>query len=95
MKMRNNMNEYYFTFGIDHPLTDFAQQVSAPDESLARRGMHRFYADRWASCYHAKECFPAAEGDKIVLPYNTTMRRLPMTIIVYDEDSIGTKRHEG
>lgn len=84
-------NEYYFTFGIDHPLADFVQQVSAPNETLARLGMHRCYADRWSSCYRAGECFPAVEGDRIVMPYNTTMRRLPRKIVVCDENSIETK----
>lgn len=83
------LDEYYFTFGIDHPLADFVQQVSAPNETLARLGMHRCYADRWATCYRAEECFPAVEGDRIVMPYNTTMRRLPKKIVVFGEDEMG------
>ena len=84
-------SEYYFTFGIDHPLADFVQQVSAPNETLARIGMHRYYADRWVSCYRAEECLPAVEGDRVVMPCNTTMRRLPRKIVVCDENSIATK----
>ena len=86
-------NEYYFTFGIDHPLGGFVQQVSAPDEGAARRGMCRFYADRWAFCYRAEDCFPAVKGDKVVMPHNTTMRRLPGKIVV-DGDDIYTEQEE-
>ena len=77
-------NEYYFTFGTGHPLANFVQQVSAPGEEAARRGMHRFYADRWAFCYRAEECFPAVEGDRVVLPRGSTMQRIPRKIVVND-----------
>jgi len=80
-------NEYYFTFGIDHPLAKFVQQVSAPDEGAARRGMCRFYADRWASCYRAEDCFPAVEGGRVVLPLETVMQRLPKKIVVDGDEA--------
>lgn len=79
-------NEYYFTFGIDHPLANFVQQVSAPDETAARRGMCRFYEDHWASCYCAEECFPAVEGDRVVLPMRTVMQRLLKKIVVNGDE---------
>lgn len=78
----DNNNEYYFTFGVAYPLAGFVQQVSAPNEEAARRGMHCFYANRWAFCYRAENCFPAVEGDRVVLPGGSTMQRLPKKIVV-------------
>lgn len=79
-------NEYYFTFGPGYPLADFVQHVSAPDVAAARRGMRRFYEDRWAFCYRAEECFPAVEGDRVVLPGGTTMQRIPRKIVVNGDE---------
>jgi len=78
-------NEYYFTFGTGYPLADFVQQVSAPDVAAARRGMRRFYEDRWAFLYPAEECFPV-EGDRVVLPGGLTMQRIPKKIVVNGDE---------
>lgn len=75
-------NEYYFTFGIDHPLAAFVQQVSAPDEGAARLGMHSFYADLRVTCYRAEGVFPMVEGGRVALPTGTVMQRLPKKIVV-------------
>lgn len=52
------MKSYYFTFGCGHPLRSFVQRIFASCEAKAEETMHRFYADRWASCYG-----PFAEND--------------------------------
>lgn len=81
-------NEYYFTFGVDCPLADFVQQVSAPDVAAARRGMRRFYENRWAFIYRAEECFfPAGEGNRVVFPGGATLQKIPRKIVV-DGDEI-------
>lgn len=84
-------NEYYFTFGVGYPLADFVQQVSAPNAEAARRGMCRFYADRWAFCYGAGECSLLVEGDRVVFPRGSTLQRLPKKIVVRG-DKIYTER---
>ena len=94
--MKGN-KDYYFTFGINHPLADFVQQVSAPDRMAARSGMYRFYADRWAFCYIEEEVSPAEEDGCVVLPMNTVMKRLPDKIVVdgdeiYTEHAVDPKR---
>ena len=95
--MENSMegnNEYYFTFGADSPLADFVQQVSAPDEEAARRGVHRFYASRWAFCYRAEDVSPAVAGGRVVLPSGTVLERLPRKIVV-DGGGIYTEKEAG
>lgn len=79
-------NEYYFTFGVGSPLADFTQQVSAPNEGAARRGMHHFYADRWAFCYRAEDVFPMVDGDRVAFPAGVVLKRLPKKIIVYGDE---------
>lgn len=89
--------DFYFTFAINHPLADFVQQVSAPDQMDARRGMYRFYADRWALCYTAAEVSPTKDDDLVELPMSTFMKRLPDKIVVdgdeiYTEHAVDPKR---
>lgn len=50
-----NLQKYYFSFGLGHPLKDFFQPIIAPDEIAAIEKMHEVYGDRWAFCYNESQ----------------------------------------
>ena len=76
---------FYFTFGLDFPLSSFVQRVDAVSEDEARRGMFRFYADKWAFCYHGGSCFESDDGSEVAVG-GRTYKRIAK-IIVVDECS--------
>lgn len=39
------LKTFYFTFGCGFPLAEYVQVVKAPNESVARCGMFRYYHD--------------------------------------------------
>lgn len=79
------LNTFYFTFGMGHPLACFVQVVRAPDEHLARCGMFRYYHDKWCGCYSKAEYVSDVRCKIGGVEYNVLRR----VITAYDEDEIG------
>lgn len=79
-----NLKTFYFTFGCGFPLADYVQVVRAPNESVARRGMFRYYHDRWCGVYDKAEY---VSNGKCSIG-NTVYNVLEKVITAYDEDEI-------
>lgn len=45
------MNEYIFTFAINHPLGNYVQPIIAPTMKQARNKMFEKYGNHWGFCY--------------------------------------------
>lgn len=45
------LKTFYFTFDCESPLANFVQMVRAPNVMIARKGMFRYYCNRWCACY--------------------------------------------
>ena len=78
------LKTFYFTFSCGFPLADYVQVVRAPDESLARVGMFRYYHDRWCGCYEKAEY--SAPGICTIGP--ATYKVLEKGIYVYSANEV-------
>ena len=84
------LKTFYFTFGSGSPLADYTQVVKAPNESVARCGMFRYYHDKWCACYHGDDKDVVTVGaNGLVEIGNIMYKPLAKVITAYDEDEIG------
>lgn len=80
---------FYFTFGCGFPWADYTQVVRAPNEAIARRGMFRYYCDRWCGCYHGDDREVVTAGSNGLVEIGNCMYKpLAKVITAYDEQEI-------
>lgn len=49
------LNNFYFTFGLNHKLSNYYQLIVAPDEVTAHRKMFELHGKEWAFPYDSEE----------------------------------------
>ena len=85
------MKEYFFTFGLAHPLSNMVQIVIAPDEEFARFGMIELYGHKWGFAYD--EHMAKHEGNTVTIGkhmYATT----PKDIVVNEDNNVSVVTKE-
>ena len=85
------MNEYFFTFGVDHPLSGMVQVVIAPDGDCARFGMVRCYGQKWAFAYDAQDAMH--EGTTVEI-HGHKYTAIPRDIVVDEDNNVSVVTKE-